>query len=119
MQNVANAWPAQFSRELKRREAAVQEEVRTGKQSDGTALTPEQRSQDDDDLQTYKSFVEESVNLHRTYPTLTYVDRLTLYHGGREFRFMSVTGDAEGTTVLYLPKEKILITGDAVSYPIP
>src|SRR5262249_25560127 len=27
--------------------------------------------------------------------------------------------DATGTTVLYLPKEKILLTGDAVSYPIP
>jgi cyclase len=55
----------------------------------------------------------------RTYPTLTYADNLILYHGGREFRFLSVPGDAEGTTVLYLPKEKVLLTGDVVSYPIP
>ncbi|PWT89367.1 MAG: hypothetical protein C5B55_11535 [Blastocatellia bacterium] len=59
------------------------------------------------------------MNLKRIYPTLTYFDKLTLHHGGREFRFISVTGDAEGTTVLYLPKEKVLITGDAISFPIP
>lgn len=63
--------------------------------------------------------MDEAVGLHRIYPTLTYADELTLHHGGREFRFMSVTGDAVGTTVLYLPREKILIAGDAVSYPIP
>jgi glyoxylase-like metal-dependent hydrolase (beta-lactamase superfamily II) len=32
---------------------------------------------------------------------------------------MNMVGDAHGTTVLYLPKGKILITGDLLSYPIP
>ena len=32
---------------------------------------------------------------------------------------MSMVGDADGTTVLYLPTEKILATGDVISYPIP
>jgi cyclase len=119
MQAAANAWPLRFGAELKRRQAAFEKEVSTGKQDDGSILTQEQRSQDEDDLANYKSFVEEAAGLHRTYPTLVYPESLTLYHGGREFHFMSVTGDAEGTTVLYLPKEKVLITGDAVSYPIP
>jgi cyclase len=104
---------------LKRRQSALDQKISTGKQDDGTALTPEQRAQDEEDLLNYKSFAEESLNLHRVYPTLLYEDHLTLYHGGREFRFTSVTGDAEGTTALFLPKEKVLITGDAVSYPIP
>jgi glyoxylase-like metal-dependent hydrolase (beta-lactamase superfamily II) len=30
-----------------------------------------------------------------------------------------MVGDARGTTVLYLPKERILITGVVISYPIP
>jgi len=119
MQNVANEWPVRFSAEVKRLQTALDKEISTGKQEDGTALTPEQRSQDEADLRDYKSFAEEALSLHRTYPTLTYVDNLTLYHGGREFRFISVSGDAEGTTALYLPKEKVLITGDAISYPIP
>src|SRR4029077_13203598 len=35
------------------------------------------------------------------------------------FRFMSMTGDQEGTTVLWLPRERVLLTGDAISYPMP
>ncbi|MBV8859555.1 MAG: MBL fold metallo-hydrolase [Acidobacteria bacterium] len=119
MQNVANEWPARFGAELKRQKAALDKEVGTGKQADGAPLTPEQRRQDEADVSDYESFVAEQTGLRRTYPTFTYADSLTLYHGGREFRFMSVPGDAEGTTVLYLPKERVLLTGDVVSYPIP
>lgn len=119
MQNVSNEWPGRFSAELKRQQAVLEKEISTGKKDDGTTLTPELRRRDEEDVRDYKSFVDEALSLKRIYPTLTYVDNLTLHHGGREFRFMSVTGDADGTTVLYLPKEKILITGDAISYPIP
>jgi cyclase len=119
MQNVADAWPARFTAELNKRKAAFSEEFSAGKRGDAATLTPERRAMDEDDLRTYESFVQEAISLHRTYPTMTYADSLTLRHGGREFRFISVTGDAEGTTVLYLPQEKILITGDAVSFPIP
>jgi glyoxylase-like metal-dependent hydrolase (beta-lactamase superfamily II) len=59
------------------------------------------------------------MKVKRTYPTLTYSDKLTFRHGGREFCFLSMVGDARGTTVLYLPKERILATGDLLSYPIP
>jgi glyoxylase-like metal-dependent hydrolase (beta-lactamase superfamily II) len=119
MQNVANEFPVRFTAEAKRLRAAVEKEIASGKQADGTELTPEQRTRDEADVRDYESFRDEGVSLTRTYPTLTYVDKLTLFHGGREFRFMSVTGDAEGTTVLYLPKEKVLITGDVISFPIP
>jgi cyclase len=119
MQNVAEAWPARFTAELNKRKTAFAEESSSAKQGDPASLTREQRTRDEDDLRTYAIFVQEAVGLHRIYPTLTYADTLTLYHGGREFRFISVTGDAEGTTVLYLPQEKVLITGDAVSFPIP
>jgi glyoxylase-like metal-dependent hydrolase (beta-lactamase superfamily II) len=119
MQNVAPTWPRQFAEALKESQSGLDREIASGKQDDGTPLTPEIRRKDEEDVRNYASFVDESTKLHRVYPTLTYADRLTLTHGGREFRFMDVIGDAEGTTVLYLPKEKILITGDAVSYPIP
>ena len=66
-----------------------------------------------------RDFTAEALTVKRTYPTLTYGDSLTLRHGGREFRFLSMVGDARGTTVLYLPKERILVTGDLLSYPIP
>jgi len=119
MLNIANAWPPVFTNTLRKDEADLDKEVSTGKNSDGTALTAEQRRKDEDDVRIERDFVAEAMKVKRTYPTLTYSDKLTLHHGGREFRFMSVVGDADGTTVLYLPKEKILVTGDVISYPIP
>ena len=119
MRKMADVWPVRFADELKARQDAFAKEVATGKEEDGSVLTPEQRRQDQSDLLDYATFVAESKKLRRVFPTVTFTDKLTLLHGGRKFHFMSVTGDAEGTTVLYLPTEKVLITGDAVSYPIP
>ena len=39
--------------------------------------------------------------------------------GGRELRLISLVGDSVGTTVLYLPREKVVATGDVVVHPIP
>jgi cyclase len=112
MRNIANAWPARWPVIVAMTQTAVDSERTT---STDTA----QIRKDVDELKLYREYAAEAVAVHRTYPTLTFSDSLTLYHGGREFHLASVTGDAVGTTVLYLPKERILLTGDAVSYPIP
>jgi len=119
MRNTANAWPERFRNNLKELQAGLQKEIATGKKDDGSPLTAEERKQEEEDVTNYASLTEEQVRLKHIFPNLTYADRMTLVHGGREFCFMSVTGDAEGTTVLYLPREKVLITGDVISYPIP
>jgi glyoxylase-like metal-dependent hydrolase (beta-lactamase superfamily II) len=119
MLNIANAWPAVFTNIVKKDQADLDKEISTGKEADGTPLTAEQRGKDEDEMRLEREFTEEALQVKRTYPTLTYHDKLTLHHGGREFRFMSVVGDADGTTVLLLPKERILITGDVISYPVP
>lgn len=119
MLNIASAWPAMYRAQLSSDQADLDRQIRTGKQSDGTALSDEQRRKDEDTMTLERDFIAEAVAVHRTYPTLTYSDRLTLLHGGREFRFISMVGDASGSTVLYLPKEKVLITGDVISYPVP
>ena len=119
MLNVANAWPALYTAGLKKDQADFDREISTGKLADGTPLTTEQRAKDEALFQRERDYVNEALQVHRTYPTLTYTDKFTLYHGGREFRFLSMVGDAAGTTVMYLPKEKILATGDLLSYPVP
>jgi cyclase len=119
MLNIAKAWPPLWQANLAREQADLDTEISTGKESDGTALSEEDRRRDEENIRLERDFVAEGAKVQRTYPTLTYGDTLTLHHGGREFRFMSVVGDADGTTVLYLPQEKILVTGDVVSYPIP
>jgi cyclase len=119
MLNMANAWPPLYTAELRQDQADVDKELSTGKQSDGTTLTAEQRQKDEGELQLEREFITEALKVRRIYPTLTYGDQLTLYHGGREFRFISMVGDARGNTVLYLPREKILVTGDLLSFPVP
>jgi len=119
MLSLAKSWPPVWTNELRKAQADLDQEVSSGKQADGTALTAEQRSKDEDRVRLMRDWVAELMTVKRIYPTLTYSDQLTLRHGGREFRFMSMVGDAHGTTVLYLPKEKILATGDVISYPIP
>ncbi|MEJ6022250.1 MBL fold metallo-hydrolase [Ramlibacter sp. PS4R-6] len=94
-------------------------EAMTKALADNKELTPQKRATEELELQRSREMVAELVATKRVYPTLTYTDQLTIHRGTREFRFMSVTGDAVGTTVLYLPREKILITGDAVSHPLP
>ena len=119
MLNIAKAWPPLFANNLRKDQANLDHEISSGKNADGQLLTAQQRRLDEDDVRLERDFVAEAANVKRTYPTLTYTEKLTLYHGGREFRFMSMLGDAHGTTVLYLPKEKILLTGDLLFYPIP
>ena len=119
MQRTAEGWGPKFTAELGRRRAALAAEQGSGKGADGSAVTAEVLKQDQSDVNEYALFTEETVKLRRVLPTIVYTDSLSFFHGGREFRFMSVTGDAEGTTVMYLPRERVLVTGDAVSYPIP
>lgn len=63
--------------------------------------------------------VDEAVGVRRTLPTLVYGDELTLFLGGREIRLRSEVGDALSTTVLHLPREKVVATGDLVVLPVP
>ena len=119
MLNIANAWPSMYTSNLRKDEAEFEKELATNQLADGSPLTPQQRAKDEALRQRNREYIAEALKVHRTYPTLTYADRFILYRGGREFRFFSMTGDAAGTTVMYLPKEKIMATGDILSYPVP
>ena len=53
-------------------------------------------------------------------PTLTYTDSLTIDLGEREVHILFLgRGNTNGDAVIYLPKEKIVETGDLVVKPIP
>jgi glyoxylase-like metal-dependent hydrolase (beta-lactamase superfamily II) len=97
----------------------MQESLRTGRNPDGTALSDSDRKDFARDLQIQKDFMAEYSAMHPVLPTLTFDQQLTLYHGGREFRFMHFVGNTAGDTALYLPREKTLIAGDLLTVPIP
>lgn len=52
-----------------------------------------------------------------TWPTLIFENSLTLFMGKREVRIMHLgKGHSKGDTVAWLPKEKVLFSGDLVEY---
>ena len=68
---------------------------------------------DDESLRTLQA----AGVFERVLPDLVYGDSMTLWSGSREIRLFSVTGDASGSTVMYLPAEHLLVTGDALVSP--
>jgi cyclase len=91
--------------------------VRTGRLKDGAALTAEARGRMEADIATREQFVAEVKALPRVLPNQAFREEMTFWSGGRELRLMSVTGDATGSTVLYLPGSRVLATGDVLVSP--
>jgi glyoxylase-like metal-dependent hydrolase (beta-lactamase superfamily II) len=55
-----------------------------------------------------------------TLPTLTFEGRTNLYRGDREIQiFNNGYGNTAGDTMIYFPKEKVLITGDLLISTVP
>jgi glyoxylase-like metal-dependent hydrolase (beta-lactamase superfamily II) len=60
-----------------------------------------------------KEFVRDLKDIKPTPPTLTYSDKLTLHRGSREIDLLFLgRGHTGGDTVVFLPKERIICTGD-------
>ena len=85
--------------------------------SSSSPLTPEARARLEDGIATREQFVAEVKALPRVLPNVVYRDQMTFWSGRRELRLMTVTGDATGSTVLYLPQSRILVTGDVLVSP--
>ena len=97
-----------------RQRAALDSAIKAGKQRDGTALTADARRRMETEIAETAAFAAEVAAIPRVLPTIAYRDTLVLWSGAREFRLISVTGDATASTVLYLPGEKMLVMGDAL-----
>jgi cyclase len=97
----------------------MEEQLRTGKGSDGKPLAEKDRHDIEDAFRKEKTFMAEYDGMHPVLPTLTYDNKITLYHGGREFRVMHFVGNTAGDSAVYLPKAKILLAGDLLTAPVP
>jgi cyclase len=97
----------------------MEEQLRTGKGPDGKPLAEKDRHDIEDTFRKEKTFMAEYEGMHPALPTLSYDNKITLYHGGREFRVMHFVGNTAGDSAVYLPKEKILMAGDLLTAPVP
>ena len=100
-----------------RERAALDSAIRTGREADGTPLTPEERRKREADLRQTSDFAAEVTAVPRVLPTMAFRDSLILWSGRREYRLLSVTGDATASAVLWLPAERILVMGDVLVRP--
>jgi cyclase len=94
--------------------------VETNTYREGKPLTPELKARVEAALRNRGEALPDRKAFRAVPPTIDVADALTLNRGGREIqvRFLG-RGNTRGDLVVYLPKEKILATGDLVVAPIP
>ena len=67
-----------------------------------------------------QNFSDASASVTPVPPKTTLSDRMTSYHGGREFRFMYLgRGHTGGDLLVHIPEEGVLITGDLLLQGLP
>lgn len=100
--------------------AKFEEYLRTGRGSDGTPLTEARRRRAEATLRLLKKYVDEVPQVHESLPDLTFNGSLTLQAGSRTIRIEHLgRGNTRGDIFVYLPKEKVVASGDLVVAPVP
>jgi cyclase len=81
----------------------------------GAAGTPAQRAKLEGDLRLAEAYLAEVKGLRPALPTLVFERTMTLYRRDREIHLLHLgRAHTEGDVFVHLPKEKVVITGDAV-----
>ena len=77
------------------------------------ATDPKDRETIENQLAIQRNHLEGTKAVKPTPPTLTLTHAMTLYRGGREIRLLHLgRGHTGGDTIVFLPKERIIATGD-------
>ena len=99
---------------------SLKKQLESGKDDDGKplsdqdrAMLPQQIAQVQNEIADYRTFKYQP-------PNLTFDHELTVDIGNRQVQVMHLgKGNTPGDALVYLPKEKILVTGDLLTWPIP
>jgi glyoxylase-like metal-dependent hydrolase (beta-lactamase superfamily II) len=111
--------PGSLMREEKTRSRILQMQ-NSGKGPDGKELSEDDKKQLTDALSRHDSVIAELKDSPFQSATLTFDHDFNIDLGNREVQVKFLgRGNTSGDAVVYLPKEKIVITGDLVVYPIP
>lgn len=94
--------------------------IASGKRADGTPLPDASKESLRVQAMDLRDFAENLRIGRVAMPGLTFERELTLHRGSREIsiRFLG-NGNTRGDAIIYLPKEKIVATGDLMVHPIP
>lgn len=74
---------------------------------------PQAKATMEQQIKNALAYQEQVKEVQQTPPNLTFDNTMTLYRGGREFRLLYLgRGHTDTDVVVYLPKERIVATGD-------
>jgi glyoxylase-like metal-dependent hydrolase (beta-lactamase superfamily II) len=83
--------------------------------ADLAAASPDRRPTLERDLRLAEAYLAEVTALKPALPTLAFERTMTLYRRDREIHLLHLgRAHTEGDVFVYLPREKVVITGDAV-----
>lgn len=104
-----------------KRVAAYDSMFASGHDLAGRPLTPWRRVQMADFVAGFRNYYAPAASSTRyLLPTETFGDRMTIYDGSREIDLLSLgRANTRSDGIVYLPKEKVVMTGDIVVFPVP
>jgi cyclase len=98
----------------------LQTMLETGKMQDGRVLSDDDKKEIKDLLAQAPKIIAELKNVQFQSATLTFEHGFSVDLGNREVQVKFLgRGNTPGDAVVYLPKEKIVVAGDLVDYPLP
>jgi cyclase len=100
----------------------IQDQIRTApaeiariKADLAAATTPAQRAELQHDLRQAEDYLAEMKALRPALPSLTFENTMRIFKGDREIELLYLgRSHTEGDVFVFLPREKVVVTGDAV-----
>lgn len=93
----------------------VPAEIATLRAEAASAPTADRRARLEADLRLAEAYLAEVKALKPALPTIAFERTMTLYRGDREIQLLHLgRAHTEGDLFVYLPREKVVVTGDAV-----
>lgn len=94
--------------------------LKTNTYREGKPLTPELKTRVENALRNRREMLADRKTFRAVPPTFDVADSMTLKRGSREIQIKFLgRGNTRGDLVVYLPKERIVATGDLVVFPVP
>jgi len=99
---------------------ALKSRLQKGDSVFGGPMNEEEKTTYASDITIAERYMAENPSAEVILPTTTLEDRLTLRRGSRTIDILYLgRGHTSGDIVVFLPKEKIAISGDLVIWPVP
>lgn len=119
IEQLINKFPSRLSG-FKDEKTVYEKWLKDGKDPSGKELDSARRKRVQGVADLYNQMYTEYTKVKHVVPDLLVSDSLTLYRGSRTIKILWLgRGNTRGDIVLFLPKEKIVATGDLVVFPAP